>query len=115
MTACEGGVIGLAQPWITERLVGPGDIPEGVISICIVGVQVGMELLREPTKRAFDLLVGCPRQDTKHLVGVAHCVRHPPYGWSRSSTGRESFWIPMTPALVAHLLGHRGACHKSIN
>src|SRR5262245_54632815 len=72
MMACEGRLISHTRPGITERLVSPGDIPESPIGICIVRMQVWMELFCEPTKRAFDLLIGCPRQDTKHLVRVAH-------------------------------------------
>jgi hypothetical protein len=55
-----------------EHLVGPDDIPERPLSVPIVGMEVGMQLLRQAAEGAFDLLIGCPRRNAQHLIRVAH-------------------------------------------
>jgi hypothetical protein len=71
---CDNGVVSHARATVAERLVGAGDIPERPFSGRVVGMQVRMQLLRQPAEGAFDLFVGCPRR----AGGIPLCT-----GWSQ--------------------------------
>ena len=49
---------------------------EPSLRVCIPGVKVGMQLLRQAPERNFDLFVGRSRADAKHLIQFVHQL-HP--------------------------------------
>src|SRR5574337_1378884 len=65
-------VVAPALVWVGEDVVGGRDLLEPLLGALVARIEIGMQLLGEPTVGLADLLGRRGFRDAEHLIGVSH-------------------------------------------